>query len=90
LPIVLGRHENAHFSVFDHCVSRLHAKIYEHDDLLVLEDTSRFGTTVRFSSGSTVLTLRNQECVLHDTCEIALGSTFNPGSVPQLTLSFVN
>jgi class 3 adenylate cyclase len=90
LPIILGRHENAHFSVFDPRVSRLHAKIYEHDDLLVLEDTSRFGTSVRFSSGSTVLTLRNQECVLHDTCVIALGSTFNPVEVPQLTLSFVN
>jgi hypothetical protein len=45
---------------------------------------------VRFATGNTVLTLRNQECVLHDACEIALGSTFNPGGVPQLTLSFVN
>jgi class 3 adenylate cyclase len=90
LPIVVGRHENAHFSIFDPRVSRLHAKIYEHDDVLVLEDTSRHGTSVRFSTGNTVLILRNQECVLHDTCEIALGSTFNPGSVPQLTLSFWN
>ena len=90
LPIVLGRHENAHFSVIDPRVSRLHAKIYEHDELLVLEDTSRHGTSVRFSSGNTVLTLRNQECVLHDSCEITLGSVFNSASVPQITLSFVN
>jgi class 3 adenylate cyclase len=90
LPIVLGRHENAHFSIFDPRVSRLHAKIYEHDDLLVLEDTSRHGTSVRFSSGSTVLTLRNQECVLHDSCEITLGNALNSTNAPQLTLSFVN
>ena len=90
LPIILGRHESAHFPVFDPRVSRLHAKIYAHDDVLVLEDTSRYGTSVRFSSGSTVLTLRNQECVLHDTCDIALGNTFSLGDVPQVTLSFVN
>jgi class 3 adenylate cyclase len=90
LPIIVGRHENAHFSIFDPRVSRRHVKIYEQDDLLVLEDTSRHGTAVRFATGNTVLTLRNQECVLHDACEIALGSTFNPGGVPQLTLSFVN
>ena len=90
LPIVLGRHENAHFPVSDLRVSRLHAKIYELDDMLVLEDTSRHGTSVRFASGSTVLTLRNQECVLHDSCQIALGNAFNAASVPQLTLSFVN
>ena len=90
LPIVVGRHENAHFPIFDPRVSRLHVKIYEHDDVLVLEDTSRHGTSVRFSTGDTVLILRNQECVLHDTCDIALGSTFNPGTVPQITLSFVN
>jgi class 3 adenylate cyclase len=90
LPIVVGRHENAHFSIFDPRVSRMHVKIYEQDDLLVLEDTSRHGTSVRFASGSTVLTLRNQECVVHDTCEIALGSAFNSCDVPHLTLSFVN
>ncbi len=90
LPIVLGRHEHAHVPVFDPRVSRLHAKIYEHDELLVLEDTSRHGTSVRFSSGNTVLTLRNQECVLHDACEIAFGSSFETGIAPHLTLSFVN
>jgi class 3 adenylate cyclase len=90
LPIVLGRHESAHFLVFDPRVSRLHAKIYEQDDLLILEDTSRHGTSVRFTSGNTVLTLRNQECVLHDTCEIALGSAFDSAGAPRLTLSFVN
>jgi hypothetical protein len=90
LPIVMGRHENAHFSVSDPRVSRLHAKIYEHDGVLVLEDTSRSGTSVRFASGSTVLTLCKQECVLHDTCEIALGNGFNAANVSQLTLSFVN
>jgi class 3 adenylate cyclase len=90
LPIVVGRHESAHFSIFDPRVSRLHVKIYEHDDVLVLEDTSRHGTSVRFSTGDTVLILRNQECVLHDACEIALGSTFDPGNAPQFALSFVN
>ncbi len=90
LPIFLGRHEGAHFSIFDPRVSRLHAKIYEIDDMLVLEDTSKHGTSVRFSNGNTVLTLRNQECVLHDACVIALGGVFDPDQVPQVTLSFVN
>lgn len=90
LPIVLGRHEHAHFTVLDARVSRLHAKIYELDDMLVLEDTSRYGTSVRFTSGNTVLTLLNQECVLHDSCEIAFGSSFDSGTVPQVALSFLN
>ena len=90
LPIIVGRHENAHFSIFDPRVSRMHVKIYEQGETLVLVDTSRHGTSVRFSTGKTVLTLHNQECVLHDSCEIALGNAFNFGNVPQLTLSFVN
>jgi class 3 adenylate cyclase len=90
LPIVLGRHEHAHFTLQDASVSRLHVKIYELDGMLVLEDTSRHGTSVRFTSGTTVLTLRSQECVLHDACEIAFGSAFNAGTVPQVALQFFN
>jgi class 3 adenylate cyclase len=88
LPIVLGRHEQAHFLVEDPRVSRRHARIYEMDDVLVLEDTSSYGTSVRFASANTVLTLRNQECVLHDDCEIAFGASFDLSNVPQLRLNF--
>ncbi len=88
LPIVLGRHDHAHIQVPDRRVSRRHARIYELDEVLVLEDTSTFGTSVRFVSGDTVLTLRNQECVLHDDCEIVFGPSFDHSNVPQLRLNF--
>jgi class 3 adenylate cyclase len=88
LPIVLGRNAESHFAISDQRVSRQHARIYELDDALVLEDISRYGTTVRFASGQAVLTLRNQECVLHDECDIAFGSYMAQGEVPQLRLSF--
>lgn len=88
LPIILGRHEQAHFVVDDPRVSRRHARIYQLGDTLVLEDTSSYGTSVRFVSGSTVLTLRNQECVLHDDCEIAFGTSFDLSNVPPLRLNF--
>lgn len=88
LPIVLGRNAQAHFMVNDARVSRNHARIYELDEVLVLEDTSRYGTSVRFVSSSTVLTLRNQECVLHDDCDIAFGTSFDGSNVPKMRLSF--
>ncbi|WP_158558846.1 adenylate/guanylate cyclase domain-containing protein [Rhodoferax lacus] len=88
LPIVLGRHAEADFQVEDPRISRRHARIYELDDALVLEDTSSYGTSVRFASANTVLTLRNQECVLHDDCEIAFGASFDQSNVPQLRLNF--
>jgi class 3 adenylate cyclase len=86
LPIVLGRHAQSHFVVPDLRVSRRHARVYAQGDVLVLEDTSSYGTSVRFAALSTVLTLRNQECVLHGDCEIAFGANFDPGKVPQLRL----
>lgn len=90
LPIVLGRHEQAQFVVQDPRVSRRHARIYELDEVLVLEDISRYGTSVRFASSHTVLTLSNQECVLHDDCEIAIGGSFDAVNVPRIQLSFFN
>jgi adenylate cyclase len=90
LPITLGRHEHAQFVVPDPRVSRRHARIYELDEVLVLEDTSSYGTSVLFATGNTMLTLRNQECVLHDDCEIAFGSSFELSNVPRLKLNFFN
>jgi hypothetical protein len=90
LPIMVGRHNHAHFSVNHPLVSRLHARFYELDQVLVMEDTSRHGTSVRFASDGTVLTLHGQECVLHDNCEIALGSPFGPQGAPPLSLRFVH
>jgi len=89
LPLVLGRHSKAHFEIDDPRVSREHARIFAHDDVLVLEDTSRYGTSVRFESSATVLTLRHQECVLHEDCEIAFGSAFDPQSLPTMRLNFL-
>lgn len=90
LPIILGRNEQASFVVNDPRVSRQHVRIYELNELLVLEDISRYGTSVRFASGNTVLTLRNQECVLHDDCDVAFGASFDGGMVPHLRLNFFN
>lgn len=89
LPIVLGRHEQADFILPDPHVSRLHAKIDARDQVVVLEDTSRNGTSVRFLSGTTVLTLRREKCVLHGDCEIALAASFGSGSVPAIRLHFL-
>jgi len=84
LPVHLGRAREAEFLVPDPRVSRLHARIAWHNQGFVLEDLSSNGTCVRFQGTPTELTLRRDECVLHDGGEIALGPDFADGTVPTV------
>lgn len=82
LPVVLGRSRDAGFVVADQRVSRQHASIDWRNGSFVLEDTSSFGTCVRFSGAATELPLRRSECVLHDSGEIALAGNFEDFTAP--------
>jgi class 3 adenylate cyclase len=84
LPIHLGRAREAEFMVADPRVSRLHSRIEWRNDAFVLVDLSSFGTCVRFNAAPTVLRLRREDCVLHDSGEIALGPDFGDFSVPTI------
>lgn len=84
LPVHMGRAREAEFVVQDPRVSRLHARIEWRNDIFVLEDLSSFGTCVRFAGAPTELKLRRDECVLHDSGEIALGADFGDWSVPTI------
>ena len=86
MPVALGRDPAAQFVVNDPRVSRLHAKISWSHGAFKLEDTSSYGTWVRFAGSDAVVPLRRQDCMLHGKGEIALGAGFEDFSVP--TLSF--
>jgi adenylate cyclase len=84
LPVHLGRAREAEFVVADPRVSRLHARIDWRNNAFVLVDLSSFGTCVRFGGGATEVKLRRDDCVLHDSGEIALGDGFGDWSVPTV------
>lgn len=84
LPVHLGRAREAEFMVQDPRVSRLHARIDWHNNSFVLTDLSSYGTCVRFTGAPTELKLRRDDCVLHDSGEIALGADFGDWSVPTI------
>jgi adenylate cyclase len=84
LPVHLGRAREAEFLVPDPRVSRLHARIVRHYRSFVLVDLSSNGTCVRFQGAPTPVSLRRNECVLHDSGEIALGPDFSDWSVPTV------
>jgi adenylate cyclase len=84
LPVHLGRAREAEFVVSDRRVSRLHARIDWRNGSFVLTDLSSFGTCVRFKGAQTELPLRREECVLHDSGEIALASGFEDFTTPTL------
>jgi adenylate cyclase len=84
LPVHLGRAREAEFLVAEPRVSRLHARIDWHNQAFVLVDLSSNGTSVRFQGAPTGLTLRRDECVLHDSGEIALGPDFTDWSLPTV------
>ncbi|MCG2591192.1 FHA domain-containing protein [Ramlibacter sp. XY19] len=84
LPIHLGRVREAEFVVADPRVSRLHARIDWRNDSFVLVDLSSYGTCVRFQGAPTELKLRRDDCVLHDSGEIALGPEFGDFSIPTV------
>ena len=84
LPVHLGRAREAEFLVPDPRVSRLHARIDWHHHGFALVDLSSNGTCVRFQAVQAGLSLRRDECVLHDGGEIALGPDFSDWTVPTV------
>jgi len=84
LPVHLGRAREAELAIADPRVSRLHARIDWHNQGFVLVDLSSNGTCVRFQGAPGELTLRRNECVLHDHGEIALGPDFSDWSLPTV------
>lgn len=90
LPALMGRDAEAHFVVQDQRVSRLHARIVWRQGQFVLEDVSSYGTWVRFTGNDNIIALRRQDCMLHDSGEIALGASFDDFSVPTIAFKFLN
>jgi adenylate cyclase len=83
-PVHIGRGREAEFMVPEPRVSRLHARIDWHNLTFLLVDLSSNGTCVLFQGAPTGLTLRRDECVLHDSGAIALGPDFGDWSVPTV------
>ncbi len=88
LPLSLGRDSGNGFVVEDPRVSRRHAIIEYRAGKFYLEDTSSYGSWVRFSDSSAVLALRRNECVLMVGGEIALGAPFEDFTVPTVSFRF--
>jgi len=89
LPIRIGRVPEADFVVSDPRVSRMHAIIDVRSGNFVLEDTSSYGTWVRFTGSDTIIALRRQECLLHSDGEIAMGAPFSDFSTPTMSFRLV-
>jgi adenylate cyclase len=88
LPLSLGRDSGSGFVVEDPRVSRRHAIIEYRAGKFYLEDTSSYGSWVRFSDSTAVLALRRNECVLMGGGEIALGAPFEDFTVPTVSFRF--
>ena len=89
LPVHLGRAREAEFVVSDRRVSRLHCRIEWRNDTFVLVDMSSFGTCVRFTGAQTEIKLRRDDCVLHDSGEIALATDFEDLMTPTVGFRLV-
>ncbi len=83
LPIFLGR-VDSQFVVNDPRVSRKHAKIEWRNGAFVIVDMSSYGTWIKFTGSNNEVALRREECVLHDSGDIALGSPFSDFTVPTV------
>ena len=90
LPLKIGRVPEASFVVNDPRVSRLHASIDIRSGNYLLEDTSSYGTWVRFAGGENTIALRRQECLLHSDGEFAMGAPFTDISVPTVSFRLVD
>jgi len=84
LPVHIGRTHQVEFVVSDARVSRTHARLDWRNGSVVLVDLSSFGCWVRFAGSGSVLLLRREECVLHGSGEIALGTSFSDPSAPVI------
>lgn len=89
LPVRIGRVPEADFVINDPRVSRLHASIDMRSGNYLLEDTSSYGTWVRFAGTDHVITLRRQECMLHSDGEFAMGAPFTDISTPTVSFRLV-
>lgn len=90
LPIRIGRVPEADFVISDPRVSRMHAAIDIRSGNYVLEDTSSYGTWVRFAGSDATIALRRQECLLHSDGEIAMGAPFTDFSTPTMSFRLVD
>ena len=88
LPVFMGRDINAQLVVTDPRVSRRHARINWHAGKFHLEDTSSYGTWLRFSDSAAIIFLRRQECALPMAGEIALGASFDDLTAPTVMFKF--
>ena len=88
LPVFMGRDVKAQLVVKDPRVSRKHARINWHAGKFHLEDTSSYGTWLRFSDSAAIISLRRQECALPMAGEIALGASFDDLTAPTVTFKF--
>lgn len=84
LPIHIGRIRQVEFVVNDPRVSRTHARVDWRNGSVVLVDVSSYGCWVRFAGGGADLRLRREECALHGSGEIALGSSFADPTAPTV------
>lgn len=87
LPIVVGRDPGSQFVIADPRVSRKHARIEWRAGKFCLEDTSSYGTWVRFADSAAIVALRRQECVLLMEGEMAMGGPFEDFTVPTVKFS---
>jgi adenylate cyclase len=90
LPLKIGRVPEANFVVNDPRVSRLHASIDIRSGNYLLEDTSSYGTWVRFTGVENMISLRRQECLLHSDGEFAMGAPFTDISAPTVSFRLVD
>jgi adenylate cyclase len=90
LPLKIGRVPEADFVINDPRVSRLHASIDIRSGNYLLEDTSSYGTWVRFAGVENSISLRRQECLLHSDGEFSMGAPFNDISAPIVSFRLVD
>jgi class 3 adenylate cyclase len=88
LPLSIGRALNNDFVVSDPRVSRQHARIDIRSGNYVFEDTSSYGSWVRFAGSDNVVMLRRQECFLHGSVEISMGAPFSDRGKGGTTIQF--
>jgi len=88
LPLTVGRALNNDFVVSDPRVSRQHARIDIRSGNYVYEDTSSYGSWVRFASSDNVIMLRRQECFLHGAVEISMGAPFSEKGKAGIVIRF--
>ena len=90
-PLTIGRIPDCDFVVGDQRVSRVHARIEQVSNSVVVTDLSSFGTWVRFSDNpATDIALRRNECLLYGAGEISLGSGFDDFSAPVAAFRVVS